>query len=492
MERVLNAAGLPQEILARIPDIIDTCRECRIWKRPGNNPTAAVELTTKQNEVVEGDILFYKKHMAWHMVDRADRFEAAREIPNKEAPTLQEAIYTTWISIFGPFKTLVTDSESGIISAETVAHLKRQGTRAPGQHAQIAERRGAILRNAMHLIEEQLKKEGITIPFAVLLAEAIFASNALVSHGGATPYTARFGTSPAMIPGPQIPPDNGTTGRYLQRVREVALQKIIESIALSRIERALNTITYAPGDTLDYQPRDLVDFWRAPPNKDVSGWHGPAQVILSMPERGLVKIRWQHKEMRVKFPEVRRYIDFASLVYGLIDDAMETIVKFTQNMRSNQLMTFGHIKQGDQWRRTTETTKYRELAHALNHHTKNALGYSSAMIIRLGKGISKLPECHGLSGIVLLWKDNPMAPFVHHMSSTGNISTQTLAGNDWPDYTYLQIIFNDEYDDAPEICAADPEYDEDDRHSQVAENSDTGRLSTIQEGDDEDLGFPVC
>ena len=82
-----------------------------------------------------------------------------------------------------------------------------------------------------------------------------------------------------------------------------------------------------------------------------------------------------------------------------------------------------------------------------------------------------------------------MAPFVHHMSSTGNISTQTLAGNDWPDYTYLQIIFNDEYDDAPEICAADPDYDEDDRHSQVAENSDTGRLSTIQEGDDEDLGF---
>ena len=103
----------------------------------------------------------------------------------------------------------MTDSESGILSAETVAHLKRQGTdvrpRAPGQHAQIAERRGAILRNAMHLIEEQLKKEGITIPFAVLLAEAIFASNALVSHGGATPYTARFGTSPAMIPGPQIP-----------------------------------------------------------------------------------------------------------------------------------------------------------------------------------------------------------------------------------------------------------------------------------------------
>ena len=93
----------------------------------------------------------------------------------------------------------------------------------------MVQRRGAILRHCLHCAEEQLKREGVTVTFKQLLAECLFAGNALVSHNGATPYHARFGTSPAMMPDPmQVPDDtpNGP-GRYLHRVREVALQKII-------------------------------------------------------------------------------------------------------------------------------------------------------------------------------------------------------------------------------------------------------------------------
>ena len=77
MERVLEAAGAPRCVIDMVPDVVDTCRECRAWQRVGHEPNPSIELTTKQNEQVEGDILFYQTHMIWHMVDRADRWHAA-------------------------------------------------------------------------------------------------------------------------------------------------------------------------------------------------------------------------------------------------------------------------------------------------------------------------------------------------------------------------------------------------------------------------------
>ena len=53
-----------------IPGVVDTCRERRAWARPGPAPTPSVDLVMKQNEQVEADIMFYKDHLMWHMVDR--------------------------------------------------------------------------------------------------------------------------------------------------------------------------------------------------------------------------------------------------------------------------------------------------------------------------------------------------------------------------------------------------------------------------------------
>ena len=118
-------------------------------------------------------------------------------------------------------------------------------TKAPGQHAQVVERRGAILRHSMHCVEEQLTKEGVTITFKQLLAESVFSGNALITHNGASPYNARMGTQPAMLPELAALPDTTTTGpaRFAHRIREVSLQKIIESTALGRINRAMRIHT---------------------------------------------------------------------------------------------------------------------------------------------------------------------------------------------------------------------------------------------------------
>ena len=73
---------------------------------------------------------------------------------------------------------LYTDGEGGLNSNEAKDFLKRQGielkVRAPEQHARYVERHGALLRVAMHLIEEQCQREGVPITIHALLAQALF------------------------------------------------------------------------------------------------------------------------------------------------------------------------------------------------------------------------------------------------------------------------------------------------------------------------------
>ena len=130
--------------------------------------------------------------------------------------------------MLGSFKNLVVDGETSLNTKAAEEKLKamriKLKPRAPHQHARIVVRRQAILRQAMHTAEEQLKNEGITVTVKQLLAQCTFAGNALITHLGATPVNARFGRQPSMLPDLHVIPDD-QEGRDLQRVREVANSK---------------------------------------------------------------------------------------------------------------------------------------------------------------------------------------------------------------------------------------------------------------------------
>ena len=118
-------------------------------KALGHEPTPAVELATSPNEIVEGDILFYKQFLVWHMLDRADRWHAGTQVEGKTGNQLINAIETCWLQIHGPFVYLVVDGEKGLFSSGADMWLNRRGIKirphAPGQHARMLERRGALL-----------------------------------------------------------------------------------------------------------------------------------------------------------------------------------------------------------------------------------------------------------------------------------------------------------------------------------------------------------
>ena len=136
----------------------------------------------------------------------------------------------------------------------------------------------------MHTTEEQLVREGVEVSFTSLLADSVFAGNAMTFVGGVSPYNALYGRQPRMLPDLQMPgdDDHGETldGRRERRVREVALQNMIGATSLARVGRALGTRTTPSGAGM-YKEGDLVDFHRRDGPKDQSGWHGPVPVLAT-------------------------------------------------------------------------------------------------------------------------------------------------------------------------------------------------------------------
>ena len=77
MTRFLERVGVGDEVLQLIPEIVDTCKVCREWAKPGPNTVCSTEFADTFNQQVECDLLFAHKHIIFHMLDRCTRWHAA-------------------------------------------------------------------------------------------------------------------------------------------------------------------------------------------------------------------------------------------------------------------------------------------------------------------------------------------------------------------------------------------------------------------------------
>jgi len=145
------------------------------------------------------------------MICRCTRWHAAREIPNdqgygsKTTQSLIDAIYEMWISIHGAPQEFLMDGEAGIAMSKNAKqffdhHTTKLTFRATGKHCHFVEKRGDLLKIQLRNMDTQCKSEGIFVPFPRLLAEAVFAGNALISINSTTPYNAVYGRVPSILP----------------------------------------------------------------------------------------------------------------------------------------------------------------------------------------------------------------------------------------------------------------------------------------------------
>ena len=127
-------------------------------------------------------------------------------------------------------------------------HSTKLTIRATGKHYHFIEKRGDLLKTLLRKMDTQCTTEGIFVSFPQMLSEAVFAGNAFISINSSTPYHALYGRVPNLLPdiNHMTAASTGHTPhsiRHANRLREIAISRMVEATATQRIERAMATRT---------------------------------------------------------------------------------------------------------------------------------------------------------------------------------------------------------------------------------------------------------
>ena len=139
--------------------------------------------------------------------------------------------------------------------------------------------------------------------------------------GGCTPCTAVYGRVPRILPDiscqraldEQIPPWPGTL-RDVHRLREAAVEAMVQASAKTRLDATWRTHATRDGRSLQLKPGDSVDFNHRDKskhgNKDKSRWRGPAEVFdVSQILRGTISIKTRAgKHIHVSTQDIRPHL----------------------------------------------------------------------------------------------------------------------------------------------------------------------------------------
>ena len=144
-----------------------------------------------------------------------------------------------------------------------------------------------------------------------IIDEACTAKNAVLSVGKTIPYKAVVGQAPNPLQDFEAPNTSmmeDTQHLHRARARELTLGTIVEQTARMRIERTLKAKSRVLGQDRDYKNGDLVDVFRAPPNRDMDGWRGLAKIADASPETlsdCIVHVRWGGRVLRCKLQDIK-------------------------------------------------------------------------------------------------------------------------------------------------------------------------------------------
>ena len=416
MTNLLRAAGVDKTTLDAIPSIVDSCKACRLWRRPSNKPVTSSRLSTRLNECIQVDLLFVADGILCHCIDEATRFTVAGVIPDRTTSTIIDFLTTNWFRYLGVPKVVLSDQEGALCSEESAVWAERQGfalrLRPKGSHAAIVERHHEILRVQINKIKAQCVEENIPMPLSHIVSEAVFAKNALTCIGGHSPFEAVFGIAPRFMleleemgQSALTDSDGGIVGssRHSVRLREIALEAIVSATAQARIRRAEESKTRVSLQALDLRAGDHVEIWRQPSQKDLTGWRGPCIVVSAHDvDSGYIDVKWQGRVMSARIPDVRKCI----LFIGLVDSGdlpIQVIRRHLLSVTSPSTQVMAWVETPGGWQISKAASQSMLVFNAIRHCAMNTLGLICCIGARLGRGPTQLPGVVNVRNTMLVW-----------------------------------------------------------------------------------------
>ena len=451
MSHVLSSAGIGPRVLELLPQVTDTCRQCLEWARPGVDTRTSSHIADKPGDELEVDLLFFKKSIIAHAVCRCSRYHAAIHINSKEAPDIIEGLNKCWFQHFGFPSVLIIDGEGSISVPEVGAEFRAEGTRiqirAPGQHARHIERRGAVLRDCLHKLDAQARREGRDVTLGMMLGAAVFAGNCLTAVHGTTPYHRMFGRQPSMLPPLQADEscanaDGSTTETQRQWVRHLALTTVIQQTAVNKIIRADKAFTRADHEVTVGQ---MVDYFRPPSSKGTSGWKGPVKVVKLDLEDGHVVCSINGRNMPCRIQDIRPTAMFAMMVFvsslGRPSPAWNTILGYLSTSTPGSVLMLGMNYRDGEVTCTTFTPPQQRLLSALLWVAQSELNVPHPTAFRIGRGVARFDSAfHAASSLIAYWPAGRLDQHQLYTSSPVKISMVTLIGPQYRDDYMLQAL----------------------------------------------------
>ena len=132
-----------------------------------------------------------------HLIDHATRFSSARVISSKDCDLIISKIFQIWISIFGPYKQILSDNGGEFANKDFRIMAEKLNTTVHTTAAEslwsseINERHNAILEN---MVSKVMSDTGCSLDIAVFWAVA--SEHALANVYGYSPNQLVFGRNP--------------------------------------------------------------------------------------------------------------------------------------------------------------------------------------------------------------------------------------------------------------------------------------------------------
>ena len=257
---LLNAAGKPwstdKELKSELRNLENSCSTCLEYAKESPRPSVGLPSANFFQDTVALDLKFYQSRILIHLIDHATRYSACGQISSKRPEIVVKAMFSLWITIFGPPQKFLSDNGGEFINQEMIdlceaynITVKTTGAEAPWSNG-LVERHNQVLANMLDKVLNELNCH-----FDIALAWCVNAKNSLQNVHGFSPYQLVFSNNP-VLPSPftnRPPALEEINNRSSDIVREnlnaqqASRVAFMESERSERLRRALrtNTRTYS-------------------------------------------------------------------------------------------------------------------------------------------------------------------------------------------------------------------------------------------------------